>query len=47
MRIALELLRIIVIFGLLGALGWVVIENFHTVFIQSMRRLNLMRGLED
>lgn len=31
MRIALELLRIIVIFGLLGALGGVVLGNIYTI----------------
>lgn len=31
MRTALELLRIIVIFGLLGGFGWVVIENIYTI----------------
>lgn len=31
MRTALELLRIIVVFGLLGALGWVVIESIYTI----------------
>ncbi|HLR59807.1 MAG TPA: hypothetical protein VK094_04990 [Pseudogracilibacillus sp.] len=31
MRVTLELLRIIVILGLLGALGWVVIENIYTI----------------
>jgi len=31
MRVALELHRIIAIFGLLGALGWIVIENIYTV----------------
>src|SRR5690625_4327530 len=31
MNVALELLRIIVVFSLLGAFGWVVIENIYTV----------------
>src|SRR5690625_392699 len=31
MRTVLELFRIIIIFGLLGALGWVVIGNIYTV----------------
>ncbi|GIO21609.1 hypothetical protein [Oceanobacillus sp. J11TS1] len=31
MRTLLELIRIIVIFGLLGALGWVVIRNIYTI----------------
>src|SRR5690625_6268041 len=31
MKVALELLRIIVVFSLLGAFGWVVIENIYTV----------------
>lgn len=31
MRIGLELLRLIVIVGLLGVLGWGVIENIYTV----------------
>lgn len=31
MRITLELLRIIVILGLLGALGWVVIKNIYII----------------
>lgn len=31
MRTLLELLRIIVVFGLLGALGWVVMRNIYTI----------------
>lgn len=31
MRITLELLRIVVIIGLFGALGWLVIENIYTI----------------
>lgn len=31
MRTTLELLRIVVIIGLLGGLGWVVIENIYTI----------------
>src|SRR5690625_3931546 len=31
MKVALELLRIIVVFSLLGAFGWVVLENIYTV----------------
>ncbi|GAA0433634.1 hypothetical protein GCM10008983_07810 [Lentibacillus halophilus] len=31
MRVVLELFRIILIFGLLGALGWAVIGNIYTV----------------
>lgn len=31
MRVVLELLRMIVIFGLLGAFGWFVIENIYTI----------------
>ena len=31
MRVTLELIRIIVILGLLGTLGWFVIENIYTV----------------
>src|SRR5699024_3685924 len=31
MRVALELHRIIAIFGLLGAFGWIVIDNIYTV----------------
>lgn len=31
MRTSLELLRIIIILGILGALGWAVIENIYTI----------------
>lgn len=31
MRTALELLRIIIIFILLGALGWIIIDNIYTI----------------
>lgn len=31
MRTVFELLRIIIIFGLLGALGWAIIENTYTI----------------
>lgn len=31
MRTILELLRIILIFGVLGAIGWKVIENIYTI----------------
>ncbi|WP_087971872.1 hypothetical protein [Oceanobacillus rekensis] len=31
MRMLLELLRIIFIFGILGALGWAIIENIYTI----------------
>lgn len=31
MRTSLELIRIIIIFGILGALGWAVIENIYTI----------------
>jgi len=31
MRTTLELLRVVVIIGLLGTLGWIVIENIYTI----------------
>jgi len=31
MRVALELVRILVIFGILGALGWTILEQLYTL----------------